>query len=86
MELARLKAANSMKIKESDRINIYLNQAREPKKLWNTRVTVIPNIFGVFETVLKSLEKGLEQLEVSGKIVTIQTTVLLWSARILKRV
>ena len=49
-------------------------------------VTVIPIISGTFGTVLKSLEKRLEELEISERIDTIQTPAMLRSSRILRRV
>ena len=39
-----------------------------------------------FGTVVKGLLKGLEDLEVGGRVKTIQTTALLRMARILRRV
>ena len=47
---------------------------------------VIPVVIGVLETVPKGLKKGLEELEIGGRIKTIQTTALLRLARILRRV
>ena len=41
---------------------------------------------GAFGTVTKGLLKGLEDLEVGGRAKTIQTTALLRTARILRRV
>ena len=64
----------------------YLNLARELKKLWNMKVTIIPSVIGAFGTVTKELLKGLENLEVGGRVETIQMTALLRTARILRRV
>ena len=66
--------------------NKYLDLARELKKLWNIPVTIIPIVIGAFGTVTKGLLKGLEDLEVGGRVAIIQTTALLRTARILKRV
>ena len=49
------------------------------------KVTVILIVIGAFSTVTKGLLKGLEDLEVSGRVETIQTT-LLKTARILRSV
>ena len=43
-------------------------------------------MIGAFDTVTKRLLKGLEDLEVGGRVETIQTTALLRTARILRRV
>ncbi len=61
-----------MKIKE--------NEKRDMK------ATVMPIIISALGTVTKSLIKGLEVLEIVGRAETIQSTPLLRSARILRRV
>ena len=50
------------------------------------KVTVIPIVIGAFGTVTKGLLKGLGELEVDGRVETIQTTALLKTSRILRRV
>ena len=50
------------------------------------KVTIVPIVICAFGTVTKGLLKGLEDLEVSGRVETIQMTVLLKTARILRRV
>ena len=80
-------ADHRIKLKECEKKDKYLDLARElKKKLWNMQVTIIPIVIGVFETVTKGLLKGLEDLEVGGRVETIQTTALLRTARILRRV
>ena len=64
----------------------YLDVARKSKKLWNMQVTIILIVIGAFGRVNKELLKGLEDLEVAGRVETIQTTTLLRTARILRRV
>ena len=73
-------------LKESEKKDKYLDLARELKKLWNMKVTIVPIVIGALGTVTKGLLKGLEDLEVSGRVETIQTTALLRTARILRRV
>ena len=63
---------------------MYLDIARELKKLWNMQVTIIPIVIGAFGTVTRGLLKGLEDMEVGGRVETIQTTALLRTARILR--
>ena len=79
-------ADNRVKIKESENRDKYLDLARERRKFWNMRVMVILIVIGVLGTVPRDLEKGLEELEFRGQIETIQTTALLRSAIILRRV
>ena len=47
------------------------------------RMTVIPVITGQLGTISKGFVKGVENLEIRGQEETIQTKVLLRSARIL---
>ena len=42
-----------VKLKESEDKNKYLDLARELKKLWNMKVTVIPILIGALGTVTK---------------------------------
>ena len=76
-------ADHRIKLKECDK---YLDLAIKLKKLWNMKVTTIPIVICVFGTVTKGLLKGLENFEVGGQVETIQTTALLKTARILRRV
>ena len=50
------------------------------------RVTIVPIVIGAFSTVTKGLLKGLEDLEVGGRVETIQTSALLKTVRILRKV
>ena len=59
--------------------------ARELKKLWNMEVTIMQIVIGAFGTVTKGLSKRLEDLEVGGRVDTIQTTALLRTTRLLRR-
>ena len=79
-------ADHRIKLKEWEKRDKYLDLARELKKLWNMKVTIIPVVIGAFGTVTKGLLKGLEDLEVGDRVETIQTTALLKTARILRRV
>ena len=50
------------------------------------KVTIMPILIGAFGTVTKGLIKGLEESQVGGRVEIIQTTALLRTARILRRV
>ena len=50
------------------------------------KMTVIPIQIDALGAIFKGLVKGMENLEIREKVDTIQTTVLLRSARILRRV
>ena len=75
-----------MNLKESEKKDKYLDLAREMKKLWNIKVTIVPIVIGALGTITKGLLKGLGDLEVGGRAETIQTTALLRTAKILRRV
>ena len=60
----------------------YLDLARELKRLWNAKVTMIPIKVGGIGTIPKGLMKRLEKLEIRRKSETLEITVLLRSARI----
>ena len=73
-------------MKECEQKDKYLDFVRELKKLWNMLVTNIPIVISSFGTVTEGLLTGLEELKVGGRVETIQTTTLLRTARILRRV
>ena len=54
--------------------------------MWNMKVTVIQVVIGTLGTIPKKLVKGLEDSEIWGYVEPIQTTALLKSVRILRRV
>ena len=60
-----------LKLKESEKIDKYLDLARDLKKLWNMKVTVIPIVIGALSIVNKELVRGLEDLEIRGRLKTI---------------
>ena len=79
-------ADHRIKLKECEK-NKYLYLARElKKKTCNMKVKIISIVISAFGTITKGLLKGLEDLEVGGRVDIIQTTALLRTARILRRV
>ena len=75
-----------IKLKETEKKDKYPNFAGELKKLRNMKVTIITIVIEVFGTVTKGLLKGLGDSEIIGRAETIQTTTLLKTTRILRRV
>ena len=51
-------ADHRIKLKESEKKNKYLDLAREMKKLWNLKVTIIPIVIGALVTITKRIIKG----------------------------
>ncbi len=68
------------------RFAVTQNPVKDHKLALMQRMTIIPIVIGAFGTVIKGLLKGLVDLEVRGRVETIQTTALLRTARILRRV
>ena len=79
-------ADHRINLKECEKKDKYPELARELKKLWTMKVTIVPIVIGALDTITKGLLKGLEDLEVGGRVETIQMTALLRTARILRRV
>ena len=80
-------ADHRLKLKENEKKDKYLDLARDlKKKLWTMKVTIIPIVISASGTVTKGLLNGLADLKVGGGVETIQTTALLRTARILRRV
>ena len=79
-------ADHRVTLKGSEKRDKYLDLARELKKLWIMKVTVVPVVIEALGTVPTGLVKGLENLEIRGRVQTIQRTALLRSTRILRRV
>ena len=52
-----------MKIKESQKKGNYLDLARELKKLWNIKVTVIPVVIGTLSTIPQGSVRRLEEFD-----------------------
>ena len=89
MDLA-VPADQGVKLKECEKKYKYLDRVRDskkknPKKLWNVKVTFIPIVIGALGTITEGLLKELEDLEIRGRVDTIQT-ILLELVRILRRV
>ena len=75
-----------VKLKENEKRDKYLNLAKELKKLWNMKVTVISIAIGALGSATKRLIQGLKDVEIRGCMETIQTITLLRLNRILRRV
>ena len=68
-------ADHRVKLKENEKKDKYLELAREWKKLWNMKVTIIPIVIGALSTINKRLVQGLEDLEIRGPVETIKTII-----------
>ena len=66
-----VRADHRIKLKECEKKDKYLDLAKELKKLWNMKVTIITIVIGAFGTVSKGLLNGLEDLDVGRGVETI---------------
>ena len=64
-------ADHGIKLKECEKRDNYLNLARELKRLWNMKVTIVPIVIGAFGTINEGLLKGQDDLEVCERVETI---------------
>ena len=81
-----LLADHSVKIKEIEKRDKYLDLARELKKTIEHESDSDTNCGWCIGTIPKGLVKEWENLEISGQVETMQITALLRSARILRGV
>ena len=74
-------------LKENEKVNEYRDLVIEIKTLWNLKKVVItPIVIGALGSFTAQLEKYLADIHVGLKAHAVQKTVLLGSARILRRV
>ena len=74
-------------MKEEEKVNKYRDLGIEIKTLWHMKtVTTTPVVIGALEMFTDKLEKYLEDIYVGLKAHTIQKSVLLAPARILRRI
>ena len=59
-------ADHGIKLKECEKRDKYLDLARETKKPWNMKVTILPIVIGALGADTKGLIQGLEDLKVTG--------------------
>ena len=79
-------ADHRINMKEYEKKDKYVDLARDLKKLLNMKVTIVSIVIGAFGIITKGLLKGQEDLEIGGRVETIQITALLRTDRILRRV
>ena len=72
--------------KEVEKIERYLDLARELKKVWNMKVIVVPLKVGALGTPVKELEKRLKTICIEIKINELLKAVFIHTSRILRKV
>ncbi len=69
-------ADHRIKLKKCEKKEKYLDLIRKLKKLRNMKATIVPILIDAFGTITKGLLKGLGDMEVGGRVETIQMTAL----------
>ena len=72
--------------KEKDKIEKYHDLERELQKIWNVKVKIIPLVVGSLGTIPKQFGNRLKQIGISVGTAQVQKTVLLGTARMLRKV
>ena len=72
--------------KEKDKIEKYQELGRELQKMWNVKVKIIPLVVGSLGAIPKQFGNRLKQIGIAVGTAQVQKTVLLGTARILRKV
>ena len=71
--------------KEKDKIQKYQDLGGELQKIWNVKVKIIPLVAGALGAIPKQFGNRLKQIGIAVGTAQVQKTVLLGTARILRR-
>ena len=72
--------------KEKDKIEKYQELRRELQKIWNVKVKIILLVVGFLVAIPKQFGNRLKQIGITEGTAQVQKTVLLGTARILRKV
>ena len=72
--------------REKDEIEKYQDLEREIQKIWNVKVKIIPLVVDRLGAIPKQFGNRLKQIGITVGIAQVQKTVLLGTARILRKV
>ena len=72
--------------KEKDKIEKYQDLGRELQKIWNVKVKIIPLVVGSLGVIPKQFGNRLKQIGIAVGATQVQKTVVLGTARILRKV
>ena len=75
-----------VRAKDDEKVEKYQDLAREVRKICGVRTKVIPRVVGALGTIVLRLKENLRTVVVDTSIELIQRSVLLGSARVLRKV
>ena len=73
-------------VDKKDKIEKYQELGRELQKIWNIKVKIIPLVVGSLGVIPKQFRNRLKQIGITAGTAQVQKTVLLGTARILRKV
>ena len=71
--------------KEKDKIEKYQDLEKELQKIWNVKVKIIPSVVGSLGAIPKQFGNSLKQIGITVGTAQVQKTVLLGTARTLRK-
>ena len=74
------------RIEEKEKVEKYQDLRRELQKIWNVRVKIISLVVGSLGAIPKQFGKRLKETGITAEIGQVQNTVLLGTARTLRKV
>ena len=77
---------SSIEEKENDKIKKYQDLGRELQKIWNVKMKIMPLVVGSLGAIAKQFGNRLKQIGITAGTAQAQETVLLGTARILRKV
>ena len=72
--------------KEKDQVEKYQDLGRELQKIWNVKVKIIPLVVGSLGAIPKQFGNRLKEISITAGTAQVQKTILLRTARILRKV
>ena len=72
--------------REKDKIEKYQDLGRGLQRMWDVKVKIIPLVLGSLDAILKQFGNRLKQIGITAGTAQVQKTVLLETARILRKV
>ena len=74
-----------MELSQNEKVEKYQDLAREVRRIWQVKVKVIPIEMEALGTIPKALKSNLEDIGVDIDVEVLQKSVLLGTARILRK-
>ena len=77
---------SSIEEKEKDKKEKFQDLGRELQKIWNVKVKIIPLVVGSLGAIPKQFGNRLKQIGIAAGAAQVQKTIVLGTARILRKV